>query len=122
MHRGRACHTDMRIRINTKCGFIRKLHMVGAILCLTKIPNGHLMHDALPHLAIFGKLFERVNEFGAPAVSKWAQVSCDRTARSPMRRHCTGFCTDCVHLGRTGGYWPLSRGFAAEERFPKLAG
>jgi len=29
---------------------------------------------------------------------------------SPVRQNCTGFCTDCLHLGRTGGYWLLSRG------------
>ena len=31
-------------------------------LCLTKIPYGRLMHDALPHLATVGELFEHVNE------------------------------------------------------------
>jgi hypothetical protein len=28
-------------------------------------------------------------------------------------RYCTGFCTDCLHPGLTGGYWPL-RGMLAQ--------
>jgi hypothetical protein len=23
------------------------------------------------------------------------------------RKHCTGFCTDCLHPGLTGAYWPF---------------
>jgi hypothetical protein len=37
----------------------------------------------------------------------------DAERLSSTARNCTGFCTDCLHPGLTGAYWPF-RGMLAE--------